>query len=100
MLWAHNNDRVIISMLALHNLSHTTANTSNRTQSHLTSLCHSTQCQTDKIQNTHLRYRFIDPTKGGGGGGEVFSKTETQILLASILGGNQTNVPMLFPGTL
>ena len=30
MLWAHNNDRVIISMLALHNLSSVGANISNR----------------------------------------------------------------------
>ena len=103
MLWAHNNDRVIISMLALHNLSSVGANISNRNCS-VTSPCQADNQNTKKLRPQIPLYRsdpgesplFYMESRGGGG-----NKTETQILLASItLGGNQTNVLILFPGTL
>ena len=60
MLWAHNNDRVIISMLALHNLSSVGANISNRNCS-VTSPC---KADNQNTKNSDLRYHFIDPPQG------------------------------------
>ena len=103
MLWAHNNDRVIISMLALHNLSSVGANISNRNCS-VTSPCQADNQNTKKLRPQIPLYRsdpgesplFYMESRGGVG-----NKTKTQILLASItLGCNRTNVSILFPGTL